>query len=87
MCGYSSCFNLENNRGHISADHVVVRHLKFVFVFFQVRQLEVVQDTWEDYLADLINECLAQTNACTSQERAETIGVSFFATWCQTDGV
>ncbi len=52
-----------------------------------MRELEVVQNTWEHNLADLIHECLAQTYAYTAEERTETIGVSFFATRSQTNKI
>ena len=64
-----------------------MRHLKFAFVFLQVRELEVVQDTWEHYFADLLNKCFAKADSNTAKVGTETIGVSFFATWGQTDGV
>ncbi len=47
----------------------------------------MVQDTWEHYLADLLNECFAKADTNTAKVGTETIGVSFFATWGQTDGV
>ena len=52
-----------------------------------MRELEVVQKTCENNLADLLYGCFAQTDAETAEERTETIGVSFFATWSQTNGV
>ncbi len=52
-----------------------------------MRELEVVQNTWQHDLADLLNECFAQADTHTTKVRAETIGVSFFAAWGQTNGV
>jgi len=43
-----------------------MRHLKIVFVFIQMRELEVVKDAREHHLADLLNECFAKTDTDTT---------------------
>ncbi len=64
-----------------------MRHFKLIFVSFQMRELEVVQKTRENNFANLLHECLAQTNADTAKKRTETVGVSFFTAWSQANRV
>jgi hypothetical protein len=70
--------------GHESANHVVVRHLKFLFInTLQEFHLEVGDEARHSELANYFNKNLSYADALTTQKWEETERVSVFAAWSQ----